>query len=476
STDDGQVQLTRDGGKTWTNLTANISGLPKNCWIPQIRSSRYNAGEAFVVANNYRMGDFGTYIFRTTDYGKTWVNMMAGKNNVKGYALSVLQDPVQPNLVFAGTENGLWVSLDNGNSFQQFKNNYPSVSTYDLAIQEREADLAIATFGRALYVVDDIRPLRVLAANKGAIAEKRLQVMESPTATQAFESGPPGIEYSTYGLYAAENRSSDASINFFLKNDKAKPSKGNDSVTVKIYNAANEAIRTFKAKADTGFNRVYWNYGTKGIRQPGSPKPRKGAPEPGGGMQAAPGTYKAVVSLGDAADSTTINVQYDPRAKFDQGVYDAQKKMLDKLWKTSARLTAATDRLTEMEEVTRKIDAQLRDVEGKPADSLRKAGKAMQDSIKAIREMISGKRQEKQGYGTPYQLTVTGKLREAQFMIMGKRSMPGENEENALRIADDMVSKAIARVNAFSTGAWKNYRQLAESTPMKLFSDTEELR
>ena len=475
-TDDGQLQLTRDGGKTWTNLTANIKGLPKGAWIPQIRASRYNAGEVFVIANDYRRGDMGTYIFRSTDYGKTWVNMMAGKNNVKGYALCVLQDPVQPNLLFAGTENGLWVSFDNGNSFQQFTNNYPSVSTYDLAIQEREADLVIATFGRALYILDDIRPLRAIAANKGMLADKKLSTYESPIAYQAFETGPPGIEYSTYGLYAADNRGSDASINFFVKNDKAKPSKGNDSVTVKIYNAANEAIRTYKAKADTGFNRITWNFTTKGIRQPGSPKPRRGAAEPGGGMRAAPGMYKAVVSMGDVADSSMLNVQYDPRVKFDEAVYNAQKVMLQRLWQTSERLTAAMDRLTEMEDITRKLDGQLRDVEGKQADSLRKTNKAMQDSIKAIREFISGKRQEKQGYGTAYQLTVMTKLREPQQLILGKRSIPGAQEEKALEVAAAMVQQAVDKVNALSNGAWKNYRQLAESTPIKLFNDLNDLK
>ncbi|MCA0382385.1 MAG: hypothetical protein LCH58_09505 [Bacteroidetes bacterium] len=475
-TDDGQLQLTRDGGKTWTNLTANIKGLPKGAWIPQIRTSRYNAGEVFVIANDYRRGDMGTYIFRSTDYGKTWVNMMAGKNNVKGYALCVLQDPVQPNLLFAGTENGLWVSFDNGNSFQQFTNNYPSVSTYDLAIQEREADLVIATFGRALYILDDIRPLRAIAANKGMLADKKLSTYESPIAYQAFETGPPGIEYSTYGLYAADNRGSDASINFFVKNDKAKPSKGNDSVTVKIYNAANEAIRTYKAKADTGFNRITWNFTTKGIRQPGSPKPRRGAAEPGGGMRAAPGMYKAVVSMGDVADSSMLNVQYDPRVKFDEAVYNAQKVMLQRLWQTSERLTAAMDRLTEMEDITRKLDGQLRDVEGKQADSLRKTNKAMQDSIKAIREFINGKRQEKQGYGTAYQLTVMTKLREPQMLIMGKRTLPGAQEEKALEVAAAMVQQAVDKVNALSNGAWKNYRQLAESTPIKLFNDLNDLK
>jgi photosystem II stability/assembly factor-like uncharacterized protein len=152
-TDDGNVQLTTDDGKTWTNFRGKIAGLTAGAWIPQIQASKYNAGEAFVVMNDYRRGDFKPYIFRTADFGKTWTRMI-DENKVKGYALCVIQDPVEPNLIFVGTENGLWVSLDNGSSFQQWKNGYPSVSTYDFAIQEREADLAIATFGRSLW---DIR-------------------------------------------------------------------------------------------------------------------------------------------------------------------------------------------------------------------------------------------------------------------------------------------------------------------------------
>ncbi|MFM2361132.1 MAG: hypothetical protein RLZZ316_34, partial [Bacteroidota bacterium] len=127
TTDDGNVQLTRDGGKTWTNFRGKIPGLPAGCWIPQVQASRFNGGEAFVVANDYRRGDFKPYIFRTTDYGKTWTRMVDEKK-VVGYALCVLQDPTEPNLIFAGTEQGLWVSMDNGTSFQQWKNGYPPVS------------------------------------------------------------------------------------------------------------------------------------------------------------------------------------------------------------------------------------------------------------------------------------------------------------------------------------------------------------
>ncbi len=182
-TDDGNVQLTRDGGKTWTSFRGKIPGMPLGVWIPQIQTSRHNAGEAFVVCNDYRRGDFKPYIFRTTDYGKTWSRMLDEKK-VNGYALSVIQDPAEPNLIFAGTEQGLWVSLDNGVSFEQWKNGYPSVSTYDMAIQEREADLVIATFGRAIWILDDIRPLRKLAASKGQLS-KPLQLFSTPDAIQA---------------------------------------------------------------------------------------------------------------------------------------------------------------------------------------------------------------------------------------------------------------------------------------------------
>jgi hypothetical protein len=178
-TDDGNVQLTKDGGKTWTSFRGKISGLPLGAWIPQIQTSKHNAAEAYVVANDYRRGDFKPYVFFTADYGKSWTRIVDEKK-VNGYALCVLQDPAEPNLLFVGTEHGVYVSFDKGANFQQWKNGFPSVSTFDMAIQEREADLVIATFGRAIWVLDNIRPLRVIAANKGMIAaDKRILRLSS---------------------------------------------------------------------------------------------------------------------------------------------------------------------------------------------------------------------------------------------------------------------------------------------------------
>ncbi|TAD82067.1 MAG: hypothetical protein EAY75_16765 [Bacteroidetes bacterium] len=476
-TDDGQVQMTRDGGERWENVTKNIKGLPANCWIQQLRTNRYNRGEVFVVANNYRQGDFGVYIFRTTDYGKTWTRFV-DDTKVKGYALCLIQDPTERNLFFVGTENGLWVSLDGGASFEQFKNNYPSVSTYDLAIQDREADLAIATFGRAIYIIDDIRPLRKLAETGGKLPAPKagtgITVFASPESYQHFTNGPSGIEYSSYGLYAADNRNDGAPINFFVHPKKAgDTTKGKvpDSVTVKIFTVAGQNIRTYKAKADTGFNRIYWNYSTRGQRQPGSPKPRKDAPEPASGLEAQPGSYKVVVSANaNVADSTTLRVLYDPRTTYPAQEKMAQKAAIERLEKSTALLTAAMDELTTAEEGIKKVELLLKDVEGKDADSLRKSSKLMQDSIKTIRESIVGKRQEKQGYGTAYQLTTTGKIREARQMILGKTTAPGPQEDLAITHAETLIGQNTARIANFTAGAWAAYKKQVEAMAFKILN------
>ncbi|ULQ55782.1 hypothetical protein KJS94_14125 [Flavihumibacter rivuli] len=471
-TDDGNVQLTRDGGKTWTNFRGKIPGMPIGAWIPQIQASRHNAGEAFVTVNDYRRGDFKPYIFRTTDYGKTWTRMVDEKK-VVGYALCMIQDPTQPNLIFVGTEQGLWVSMDNGVSFQQWKNGYPSVSTYDMAIQEREADLAIATFGRAIWILDDIRPLRDLAANKGVAPGKAIKVFESPKAYQASYRNAPGYEWSTWGIWDAENRKPGAPVSFFVDPSKldSLSKKKADSVGVKIYNDKNELIRNLKWKVDSGYNRNYWGMEEKGVRRPGSPKPKAGAPEPGG-EQVLPGNYKVVVTLGNAADSTLLSVNDDPRFGNRNEVRIAQAQLRDRLRKSSDKLTEGMDRLTEAEDITKKLEAQLKDITGKEADTLRTAGKKMQDEIKAIREFINGKTIERQGYGRPQQPPTTmSTLQQANMYIGAKGLKPGPHEEQLVANAETKINEAVVKINQFFDSKWKDYRKLVESTPVKLFKD-----
>lgn len=469
-TDDGNVQLTTDDGKTWTNFRGKIPGLPLGSWIPQIRASRYNAGEAFVVANDYRRGDFKPYIFRTTDFGKTWIRLV-DERKVTGYALCMIQDPAEPNLIFVGTEQGLWVSFDNGNNFQQWKNGYPSVSTYDLAIQEREADLAIATFGRALWIMDDIRPLRKVAAANGSVT-KKLTVFPAPDAYQAQYRAAPGYEWSTMGLWDAPNRSRGAAVSWFVNNasDTAAKKAKLDSVQVKIYNEQNENIRNLKWKTDTGFNRQYWGMEQKGFRQPGSPKPRPGSPEPASFI-VLPGTYKVVITLNKDSDSTYIKVNDDPRLGNRNDIKLAQRRMYERLQKSGNKLTEGMDRLTEADEVCAKITAQLKDLDGKEADSLRKSTKAMQDSIKAIREFISGKVADKQGINRDQGNTVIRAIQLAAQYIGSKNVAPGAQEEKLVLNAETAIGKALQKINDFFSVKWAAYRQQVEGTKLNLFKD-----
>ncbi|MEY4777818.1 MAG: hypothetical protein RIS13_566, partial [Bacteroidota bacterium] len=405
-TDDGNVQLTKDGGKTWMNFRGKIPGLPVGAWIPQIQASRYNAAEAFVVANDYRRGDFKPYIFRTTDFGKTWTRLVDEKK-VIGYALCVLQDPTEPNLIFAGTEQGLWVSVDNGVSFQQWKNGYPSVSTYDLAIQEREADLVIATFGRALWILDDIRPLRKLAANKGML-NKAFVAFDSRNVVQAQFKNAPGYEWSTWGIWDAENRPANAPISYFIKASSDTSAKAKkDSVVVKIYNDKNEVIRNLKWAADSGFNRAYWGMEEKGFRTPGSGGGGRrmggggggrGGAEPAG-QKALPGIYKVVMAYKGISDSTMITLLDDPRLGNRNNIKTAQAALRAELKKSGDQLIEAMDLLTEADEASKKVETYTKEMKGATVDSLKKSTKKLQDEIKALREFISGTTQTKQGYG-----------------------------------------------------------------------------
>lgn len=470
-TDDGNVQLTQDGGKTWTNFRGKIPGMNVGAWITQIQASKYNDAEAFVVSNDYRRGDFAVTIFRTKDFGKTWENILANKG-VKGYALCMIQDPAEPNLIFVGTEQGLWVSFDNAKTFQQWKNGYPSVSTYDLAIQEREADLVIATFGRALWVLDDIRPLRAVAKANGAAQPAKLKVYEAPAAYQANFRNAPGYEWSTWGLYEGENKRRGAMVSFFV-NHAADTSKAKvDTAVVKIYDAAGKQLRTLRVKADSGFNRMYWNFDTKGSRFPGSPKPRPNAPEQGGGWPVYPGTYKMVVTLGKVSDSTMITVNDDPRMPTPRAVYDAKKKMMDRLQLSSDRLTTAIDKIVDAEESLTKIEGQLRGAEGKDVDSLRKETVKMRDEIKKIRETIFGRNaSDRQGITRYADITSTTILQAARQEIAGKIAAPTAQTERMITDAETAVTESVNKINEFITGKWAAYRKLAESTPLKLFKD-----
>lgn len=261
-------------------------------------------------------------------------------------------------------------------------------------------------------------------------------------------------------------------VSFFV-NHAADTSKAKaDSAMVKIFDEAGKQLRSFKVKADSGFNRMYWNFDTKGSRQPGSPKPRPGAAEQGGGWPVYPGTYKMVVTLGKASDSTMIKVEGDPRAPMTKEVYEAKKKMADRWQAIADKLTAALDKIADAEETLTKMDAQLRGVEGKEADSLRNEAKKIRDEIKKIRESISGRSAEnRQGITRFADITTQSILFNARGEIGNKLAAPTAQTERLMSEAETAVNESVTRINEFMTTKWAAYRKLVESMPVKLFKD-----
>ncbi len=310
--DDGKLQITQDGGENWEEVGQNIKGMPSEAWIPQITASEHNEGEAFVVVNNYRLGDYSAYLFRTTDYGKSWERII-DDNDVWGYVLCFVQDPVQPNLMFAGTEYGLYVSFDDSDTWNKWTVNYPTVSTYDMAIQTRENDLVIGTFGRSIWIIDDIVPLREMARSGNEIIKQDLVLFDPPEATMAETKNLPGYYFRADAMYEGDNKPDEAMISFYTAAD------GNDEkVNLYVLNSEGDTLRKMETEYNKGVNRILWNYTMDPPEMPGMIRDEEsGGRRAGfgfrGGARVLPGKYKLVLCKDDISTTADINVKNDPR-------------------------------------------------------------------------------------------------------------------------------------------------------------------
>ena len=212
----------------------------------------------------------------------------------------------------------------------------------------------------------------------------------------------------------------------------------------------------------------------KGFRTPGSSRPSPGSAEPSG-AQVLPGIYKVVITAGGISDSTFVTVKDDPRIGDRNSIKIAQRAMQSRLRKSSDRLVAGMDRLTDAEEILQKTDAHIKGMEGAQIDSLRKSTKRMQDEIKSLREFITGKPQTRQGYGSVPQITVLNQLQLASSSIVSKPIVPGKQEEILVERAEALITEAVQKINIFFDSKWKEYRKQSEETPVKLFKDYQPL-
>ena len=249
-TDDGHVQLTRDDGKTWTNMRSNVPDVPEGIWVSRVEASRYAEGTCYLTFDGHRSDIFKPFVFKTTDYGKTWTNITANLPD-GGPVYVIREDPKNKSLLFVGTEFDAFFSRDGGKNWKDLSLNMPTVAFHDLLIHPRDNDLIAGTHGRGLWILDDITPLQQ-ATDKILASEAHLFDNERPgTHWLSLRRGG----YGRGNLYfAGENPTPGATINFYLKD---KPS---DPLKVEITDVTGNLKTTFVVKdVEAGLNRLMWD-------------------------------------------------------------------------------------------------------------------------------------------------------------------------------------------------------------------------
>lgn len=468
-TDDGNVQVTNDGGKTWENVAKNIKGVPEGSWVPQIRASSYKAEEAFVVINNYRRDDWKPYVYQTADLGKTW-NPVVKESDVAGYALTFIQDPVQKNLYFLGTEFGFYISIDAGKTWTKWTDGYPTVSTYDFAINPRENDLVIATFGRSIWVLDDITPLRELAKEGTALLDRKVKLFNVPDAYQYVLKSVPGIGFPGSAEFRGENLQSGAMITFYVLQDT---SKGGDKIKLEIFDNSNKLVRTLSPKFEKGFNRVFWQFERKGVRMPGGGRgfmdaSRLTENEEPAGPSVLPGEYKIKITYQKTADSANVKVFSDPRLNIKLENLTERDNMYKELVPKIEAVTKITERLNAADKTIAVIDEKMKDKTDKSFMELKKLSKSIKDSVKVLNELITSSR----GQGLVNdENKLSVKLRRAYGAVTGYWDKPGESEKVSLMMFDSAYKTVMDRINNFFQKNWTEFRKSVEDVKISLFEN-----
>lgn len=488
-TDDGRVHFTQNGGATWTDVTNNIKGLPKGSWIPQIKASQNNKGEALLVANDYRRFNYAPYAYRTKDYGKTWTRIV-DQTDVESYTLSILEDPENPNLLFLGTDDGLYISLDAGAKWQKWDKGFPTVSTKDLAYHPREQDLVIGTFGRAAWVLDDIRPLRALAENT-ALLQKDISLFKSPDAYLAAYQQPTGSRFGGDALYNAENRPSGAMITYYIKDVASKKDaekadetkdevaeedtskeKTKDSIFFNFYDG-DRLIRTLKHKTPkkAGFHRIYWELDEKAPASPSRTIVKN--PRESGGLSVKPGTYKVVAHYGEQKDSTSVTVKTDPRLNTSMASINEVYALGKKLEGFTQTAADAVKQLVENKNLANKFQKELQDLDKEKFKEHIEASKNIVKEIDSVVALYLGKEDKRQGITRNPEPSVEQRLSTASYYVSTRQSGITETEKRLVRFAEDELKLALDKTNAFFNEKWKPYRDSIETLDTSPFKETE---
>lgn len=333
-TNDGLVHVSQDNGANWTNVTPKIPEMPAYGAVRNIEASKYDEGTAYLTVDAHEMGDFKPYAYMTTNYGKTWKKITTGiENSPLSYCRMIKEDPVNANLLYLGTENALYFSLNKGTSWQSLMTNLPSSPMYWMDIPEHFNDLVVGTYGRGIWILDDLTPLQQFT-NEVANANLHLFNPKNAYRLQPVSMVMQFFKEASFG----DDPPAGTSLHYWQSKEME------DSVSLVISNEAGETIRTIKHKGKPGINRVWWDFKedptttiihlTKPLYAPwfelDEKRTRKSLVAPMS-LLASPGTYTVTLESGDVTQKQSFELMKDPNTEGSLADIGEQKALLDKI-------------------------------------------------------------------------------------------------------------------------------------------------
>jgi photosystem II stability/assembly factor-like uncharacterized protein len=479
-TDDGNLQVTRDGGKTWKNVAGKVPGVAKGTYVSRVVASKYAEGTAFATFDGHRSDDYGIYIFLTTDYGESWKAIRNGIPDSAGSVHVVREHPRNRNLLFAGTEFGLWVSWDRGANWTALKNNFPTVPVDDIEIQARENDLVLATHGRSIWVLDDLTPVEKMDASVAASDVTFFTPRAATTWHLRNRRWSAGQK-----MFMAKNPPYGAILNYYLKEavapepvktekdkddkdkmEKAAPEektktdasgKKEGKVKISVENKDGKVIREFDGPGAAGVNRTSWDLRSNAPAEPTEEQKEAIAAGYGFGPRgplAEPGEYAIKIHASGKEAAQKVTVEEDTRvqisaadraaraAAIDQ-LY-AMVKMADKDRKSIAGLQSALKAAREKW----KKDAGKADTAKIPEDVV-KAADELQKKVDGVAEKFIRERQGLGNAGPPFEWKPDPLPEQAQDLLEdldGFVAAPGAQQKEKLAELGPELSDASAQV------------------------------
>jgi len=427
-TDDGNVQVTQDGGKSWTNTSANLSGLPKNTWCYHIEASVHSKGTAYAVFDGHTVGDMNAYAYKTTDFGKTWKSIIT--DEVVGFCRNIQEDYVNEGLLFLGTEFGLYITANGGKNWSKFTNNMPATAVHFIDLQKKTNDLVMGTHGRGVIIIDDISPLRQI--NQDVLA-KKVHFFDVKPGIHTEQSGFGGG--STEMQFVGPNSSDNVKLIYYLKKKHIF-----GKMNIKVYDANDKVLTELAPGKSKGINIVTWN----GLMK--QPKLAKGKTLAFGGLtspRVPAGDYKVVMTKGKETFETKVTIQNDPNS----GISDAERKenynATMKLYNMSEELAYMVYELDEM---------LVKATEVKKAGG-KKVAAPLVAELNALKETLVVTTGD--NYVASAEPELRGKLANLYSKLAGTFNAPTQAEMDNMKLLESRFTKAKSDFEKIKAKRWK---------------------